>query len=305
MSCRYSSLAVVAAFGAAIGGGAAAQNMSQHAPAIPTPLLWSASQQGGEAELAQSVSQILNLLNIDAIITIMGEEGREYAVLMDQELFAGQGLAEWQRVVAMIYDEASMRQRFELAFEKAMAQQEGTARQSIAFFAGDIGRRAVALEVAARRSLRDPAVEFAAQEQLMALQTQDSERYDQLQRFARANELVDSNVSGALNANFAFLRGLAVASGAQNALSEQDMLADVWQQEPDIRAETEAWLYPYLALAYAPLEDAGLAAYVEFSESEAGQGLNHALFAAYDAVFTQISYDLGRAAGRQMLMQDI
>lgn len=83
------------------------------------------------------------------------------------------------------------------------------------------------------------------------------------------------------------------------------MLAEVWAQEPDIRAETESWLYPFLALAYKPLSDADVEAYLAFSESEAGRAMNAAMFAAFDEVFREISHDLGRAAAEMLSGRDI
>ena len=83
------------------------------------------------------------------------------------------------------------------------------------------------------------------------------------------------------------------------------MLADVWSQESDIRAETEGWLYPFLALAYKPLSDADMQAYLTFSESEASRVMNAAMFAAFDEMFRDISRDLGRAAADMLSGQDI
>ncbi|MEY4698536.1 MAG: hypothetical protein RIT14_2964, partial [Pseudomonadota bacterium] len=48
-----------------------------------------------------------------------------------------------------------------------------------------------------------------------------------------------------------------------------------------------------------------LQAYITFSETEAGQALNVALFVAFDAVFTPISKALGLAVAKQMQGQDI
>ena len=69
--------------------------------------------------------------------------------------------------------------------------------------------------------------------------------------------------------------------------------------------ETEDWLFPFLALSYAPLSDAELQGYIDFSRTAAGKKMNTALFAAFDAVFVQISRDLGRAVAQQMTGDDI
>jgi hypothetical protein len=123
--------------------------------------------------------------------------------------------------------------------------------------------------------------------------------------FAVAGDLIEMNVAGAMNANLAFYQGMADSGGAAAEMTEEEILSDVWGQEPQVRADTEEWLFPYLVMAYEPLSDEDLEAYTAFWESAAGKRLNTALFAAFDVVFTDISRDLGRAAARQMQGDDI
>jgi hypothetical protein len=111
-------------------------------------------------------------------------------------------------------------------------------------------------------------------------------------------------VAGALNANLAFYRGMA-EGGALPDMDEGMMLSEVWGSEPQVRQDMEDWLFPYLFFAYRPLPDADLEAYVAFWESEAGQKVNRALFAGFDAAFTPISRDLGRASALMMQGSDI
>jgi citrate lyase beta subunit len=101
------------------------------------------------------------------------------------------------------------------------------------------------------------------------------------------------------------MQGMAQAGGPAAQLTEEDMLADVWGREAEVRASTREWLYSYFALAYQPLEDRELQDYTAFWESDAGQKANAAVFAAFDQVFTDISRELGRAAAVQMQGDDI
>ena len=82
------------------------------------------------------------------------------------------------------------------------------------------------------------------------------------------------------------------------------MLAEVWG-ESDVRRDTTEWLFPFLMLAYQPLSDQELDAYIAFSTTPAGQKANRAVFAAFDAMFVQVSKELGQSAGRLMAGQDI
>ena len=58
-------------------------------------------------------------------------------------------------------------------------------------------------------------------------------------------------------------------------------------------------------MAYAPLSDAELQAYIDFSHSKAGQALNSVLFSAFDRLGSQQSRGMGLVAGQLMQGQDI
>jgi hypothetical protein len=64
-------------------------------------------------------------------------------------------------------------------------------------------------------------------------------------------------------------------------------------------------VFPFLTLTYQPLSDADLQAYIAFSKTPAGQRVNAAMFQAYDALFDEISRDLGRAFGLALQGDDI
>jgi len=219
-------------------------------------------------------------------------------------MFPDRAPAGWEAVVSLIYDPADMRRRFDAAFEASL---EGSLHlaEIERFFASALGQTVLSLEVAARLALLDPVAEEAAKRALAEMQQAVDPRLTALAGFVDTNNLIESNVMAALNSNLAFFQGLAEGAALQDMVPEDQILADVWAQEPQIRAEMTDWLMPYLALAYRPLDDADLAAYQTFSETPAGQAINTALFSAFDALFTAISRDLGRAAARQMQGQEL
>jgi hypothetical protein len=122
-------------------------------------------------------------------------------------------------------------------------------------------------------------------------------RLDLLTAFIETNDLVERNVSGALNSNFAFYRGLSEGGAFEVEIPEELMLSEVWGQEPELRRDTIEWLYSFQLSAYSGLEDADIEAYTAFSATDAGTALNAALFAAFDTVFNQLSFELGRRGG--------
>jgi hypothetical protein len=249
---------------------------------------------------------VIKTLRIPEMIAVMQDEGIAYGDDLEDQLFPGAGGSRWERIVARVYDEPALLQRFEAAFSERLAADPQAMDQIVGFFGTERGQQILLLEIEARRALLDEGVEAAAAVSVEDMRARDDPRLDVLERFAAANDLIEQNVSGALNANFAFFQGMS-DGGAFGAarMSEADMLADVWSQESDIRAETEGWLYPFLALAYKPLSDDDLRAYTDFSEAPAAQKMNTAMFAAFDEVFRAISRDLGRAAADMLSGQDI
>lgn len=258
-----------------------------------------------ETAAAPTAAALAEALHIRDLVTILRDEGMSYAETLDEDLFPGRGGADWVRQAEIVYDLDAMQDRFMAVFDAEMAKDPEALASALAFFGSDRGQRILTLEMEARRALLDKSVEDAARARMDAMRADGDPRVAVLDRFVTANDLIEANVQGALNANLAFYRGMVEVGGMGDAVDEGQMLSDVWSQEDDVREETRVWLYAYLAMAYDPLSDDELDAYIAFSESAQGQRLNAALFAAFDAVFVQVSRDLGRAAALQMMGQDI
>jgi hypothetical protein len=251
----------------------------------------------------ERLAPLFAAMGLPEVITIMRDEGLEYGASVEEQMFPRGGGAAWRATVERIYDPAAM----ERALMDGMAEALDGRRLDamVDFFSSPQGQRIVALEVSARRAMLDDAIEAESRAAAADLRATDDPRVALVERFSEANQLVDQNVAGALNANLAFYQGLDEGDAFPGGMSEDQILADVWGQEPEVRADTEDWVYAYLLLAYAPLADEDLEAYIAFSETEAGQALNRALFSAFDGMFTAISRDLGRAAARFMVGEQL
>lgn len=256
-----------------------------------------------KAEPDAQVRALTDAMQLPALMEIMALEGQSYGVDLEAEMFPDRGAAPWADLIARIYDT----ERLESVMTEVLSAElmQDDLPDLLAFYGGELGARVTELEITARRALLDPKVEeasYAIWEEMLA---RDDPRLGVLDAFVQANDLIEMNVAGGLNSNLAFYRGLNDGGAFEYGLSEADMLNDVWSQEPDVRMETQDWLYPYLAMAYEPLSDEELQAYVDLSESDAGQRLNAALFAAFDVMFRQVSYDLGFGAAQFIKGQDI
>ncbi|MES2435531.1 MAG: hypothetical protein V4586_17115 [Pseudomonadota bacterium] len=270
--------------------------------ALPTSALPSFAQ---AQAIQPDISALTQTLKIDALIAVMRTEGLANGKDMEADLFPGQGGAAWGVVVSRVYDTARLHQIFDAALSKALQNDPATQTAMRAFFGTPLGQHILALEIDARKALLDDkATEAAAHLWGKALNAK-THRATQINRFAEVNDLIESNVMGALNGNLAFYQGMNAAHAFPEPMPEDEMLSDVWGQESDVRKDTVEWLYPFLMLAYQPLSDKELDQYIAFSKTPAGQKANRAMFTAFDAMFVQVSKELGQSAGRLMAGQDI
>lgn len=252
------------------------------------------------AATPQEIDALFLAIGTPRLLEIMRREGLDQADELRESSFPNNG-GGWESVASQIYDTARMAAIFRENFDNELSDDD--IRPLLDFFSGDLGQQVVDLELTGREALLDPDVEAAAVEAYAALATTDPEFQAQILRFVDGNDLIEYNVMGAMNASLAFYNGLA--DGGALEMSEDQMLADVWGQEPGVRADTSEWITSYLAMAYEPLSDAELDAYIDLTLSPEGRDLNRALFAGFDALFNDISYSLGAAAARFMQSEDI
>ena len=262
-------------------------------------------EEGPSAGVIAEIEALVQTMQIADIIEILREEGVDYGAKLEADMFPNAGGQGWDATVGLIYDATRMQDALVAALSRELAAAPEDIAAMQAFFGSELGQKVLKLEVEARRTLLDDDAEEAARIAWEDLRADGTARVALLERFVAANDLVELNVMGALNANLAFYRGMQEGGAFGGEMTEDQMLTDVWGQEADVRQQTTDWLYPYLTLAYGPLTDDELQEYIAFSELAQGQVLNAALFVAFDEVFTPISRALGVAVARQMQGQDI
>lgn len=252
--------------------------------------------------VADPFERLMTAMKMDEAVDILVEEGRISALELDDSMFPGRGGPVWEAEVARIY-EAEPR-RAELRTVMAPMLAETDLDPLIAFMESEIGQRIMTLEISARRAFMDPDMEELANEAFADAEETRPRLYEQVNAFTEANDLVEANVEGAFRSNAAFAFG-AHEAGAFAELTVDQLIAQMWAGEEAVRADIESWLYAYQMTAYAPLADEELAAYIELSQTEEGQALNAAIMGGFDALFADLSYDIGLAAGRFMAQQDL
>ena len=247
--------------------------------------------------------ELFQLLMLPDIIEIMREEGVSYGDTIGQDLFGGPPTAEWAATVERIYDYDVMEGMVRADFGASLEGED--LAPILEFFGSDQGQMIVGLEVSARRALLDDAVEEAAEDAANIARADEDPRMMLVAEFVDTNNLIETNVEGALNSNLAFYAGLLDGGAFEGALTEDQILTDVWSQEPEIRASTTEWINSFLFMAYQPLDEADVQAYIAFSETDAGGVINRTMFDSFDRLFTGISRSLGRAAANEMTMQEL
>jgi len=244
---------------------------------------------------------LMDVLRIAELSEILHSEGIAFGSTLDRDWLDGQGGPSWSVQVARIYDPARISEAIRAGLEPAL---EGPLlEETITFFATDPGAQIITLENAARRALADEAIETETRARFAALDGSDDPRLAQIERMIEAGDLVNRNVTSALNANFQFLR--ALVDGDVYLMTEEEILTDVMAERDAIAQDTRGWLGAFMLLAYSPLTLEELTAYADFATGEAGRALNTGLFAGFDPLYGDISYALGRAMARSMAAEEL
>jgi len=251
------------------------------------------------------MANLVQALELDRLVAVLSREGLKYGDDLEDELFGGAGGARWDGIVATVHDQARMKRLLVDRLTADLAAQDAAVAKMTDFVASDLGKRIIGLELSAREALLDDPVRDAAEIAWQDMLDEKDRRIDLIRRFSDVNDLIEMNVAGGMNSNLAFFKGMVAGGATDPALSESEMMADLWAQEPQIRQDTEDWLFPYLAMAYQPLSDADLTAYIDFSATAEGRMLNAALFAAFDVLFVAVSEELGFAAARFAQGEDL
>lgn len=246
------------------------------------------------------LARLHDLLALDDYIAITREEGLADVEELSQDMLGRPADAGMLEQLVRIYDEV----RIEATVMEHLAElSEAHIAASVDFFQTEAAVRITELEVAARRAMMDEDVEQSARLAWVEAEESRPEILARIEEMTRINDLVERNVSGALNSNLRYYQGLAEGGGLD--LSEEEILTLVWEQEEDIRIETRAWLGGYFLLAYEPVEGSDFDSYLAFWETPAGQALNAAIFAGFNQVYDDVSYATGRILALNMKSQEL
>ncbi|MGY6550225.1 MAG: hypothetical protein ACXIU7_14645 [Roseinatronobacter sp.] len=254
-------------------------------------------------------AELSEALLFPEMFEIMASEGRN-AILSDGTTpLQGRPLAGFEAEVRRIYDPVQMQTDFVTALEAELEPHPDARQDALEFATSPLGRTVIRLEISAREALLDDAIDEIARRTLDQAReapsgTPGADRLGLVRDRIAANDLIDLNVSLGLNTTMAYYLGM-MAEDPDNSMPADLLLQLVWAQEPDIRAEIEDWVETFFLMAYQPLDDSSLEAYIAYARTPLAQEFNRAMFRAFDTVFSQVSEKLGRALARQSLIEEL
>lgn len=263
--------------------------------AVVSWLVWIQAASADQARIAN----LFDALNMDEIISIMQEEGKRDAIATI-EVYAQRSVDDaLSERIDRIFDKTEMQVvLINMTSENMNAGQIAAVSD---FLNTDVGMRANTLEITARRAISDDAIEEYALSQFDDVS--ELARYTQFRDIIEALDLIDQNTYGAMGAQYVFMRQLAGSD--QLNLTDDDITEMLMAGEDELREGIREWLYGFFNMAYAPLNDAELATYVKFQQSEAGQALNRSLFAGFNELSVRHAEKMGGMVAELMQVQDL
>ncbi|MEZ5675710.1 MAG: hypothetical protein R3D81_10950 [Thalassovita sp.] len=258
-------------------------------------MVWLAWGPVGYADDVTGVARLMQLLRMDETVEVMRLEGLKFGLDLGRDMLPGGGGTVWATQVERLYDVDRMQRLVETTFAAALDGVD-TAPLTM-FFASDLGQRIIEGELSTRRLFLSPEEEQVAREAFSQLDPDTTPMIAAIAAYMRTNDLVDYNVVGVMNANYAFYRGLA--DGGMIQMSEDEILSEAWASEAETRTDTREWLFAYLLQSYSGLTPEDMTRYTELSATPEGQALNRALFAGFDQMYGELSFGLGLAISAQ------
>jgi signal transduction histidine kinase len=252
---------------------------------------------------------LAELYLLDELFPIMAAEGISSAGDEAATPLDPSEVGQWRRDIARIYDATAMQAAFSDALDTALVGRDDIIRDAADFARSDLGERVLQLEVTARAALLDDAIDELAREALVVARAAPDGsplnlRLGLIRDRIAVNDLIELNVSLGMNTSYAYYMGM-LSESEMLGLGAQDVLSLVWSQEEDIRSDVRDWIESYFLMAYQPLSDDDLRAYVDWSGSAYGDAFNRAMFQAFDTVFVDISRQVGMTLGRALSGQSL
>ena len=258
-----------------------------------------AQESGGQGN--EIKDRLWEVLEISSLMPVLQDEAVVEATGMEGTLFRRGGTGQWIELVKQIHDPKRLEDLFREGADKKLDQFDSRLiEKAEEFYESDLGKRILAKEFKVRIDFVSKETEDKAKLDFARAEEEGSSRVDLINRLIDEADLIEPNVAGGMNAIMAFSRGFSDGGGYPMPMDHQQILTYTIEQEPQLRSDTQDWIGAYLMTAYAPLSDAELERFIDFSVSPEGRALSEAMFSGFDLLYNKTSYELGMAAASQI-----
>ena len=233
--------------------------------------------------------ELYDALYLQKIIKTLHNEGIEHAI-ESGKVYLGQDYDadSFENAVKKIYNLKMMDNFTRKGLIQKLSKEK--AEVALKFFSKGLGARVALLETSARSAISYKEVEAAAVQMAKDAKNEDTARYSMLEQNIKDLELVELNMTGAFSAQYAFLSNLSALD--EMPLGNDDIVTLLLESEEEMRQDIVDWLMGFTHMAYTPLSDEELKAYLTFLTSADGKALNLALFHIFNGLSIQTSGDL-------------
>lgn len=247
------------------------------------------------AAQAQTTDDLYDTLQMDAYVEIMVDEALNATGDLEATFLGGSGGPAWEAAVTAIFDAEVHKTEVRAAFNAALADADIAALHQ--FWSSPTGQSVLEAELAARTAMSDEDVEEAARFAGSELAAEGSDLFQEIQALSTAFGLIDRNVEVALNTQLRFFLAFGARANVPTLQDEGQVVAMIWAQEGEIRADIILWLNGFGALAYTALDPELMQAYIAYAQTDAAQDLNTAIFSILSGASQDMTEDIGFALG--------
>ena len=163
----------------------------------------------------------------------------------------------------------------------------------IEFYSTPLGRKLVAMEVAASGSESQTKIETEGAALYADIKNKNPDRLNAFDRIEKAIRMEDMMSSMIMNMTYAMISGMAGTSMLPQQLTDDQIAALVNQQIQASRGLVRQFLNNFFAYTYRDATNEDLQGYADFAETEAGRAFNAALVRAMIDAMVQRSRAFG------------
>lgn len=163
----------------------------------------------------------------------------------------------------------------------------------IGFYSSPLGRKLVAMEVAASGSDSQARIETEGASLYAEIEKNDPDRVAAFDRIESAIRMEDMMSSMIMNMSYAMISGMAGTSMLPQELTDEQIAALVNQQMEATRGLVAQFLNNFFAYTYRDASNADLEGYAAFTETESGRAFNTVLVRAMIDAMVQRSRAFG------------